>query len=85
MSLQFSQVRHHAPITKHRPFGRRRTARTAELFGPVARLCWPSKTAAEIASRVGVTPRAAERWMAGKRQPSAAAAAAIVSEIFGYR
>lgn len=50
-------------------------------FGPVARLLWPRKTAAELAFRAHVTERAAKRWLAGTRKPSAIAVQAIVNEM----
>lgn len=52
-------------------------------FGRVARAIWPSKTAAHLAAAVGVTERAAEYWIAGQREPSAAALVALINEIAG--
>jgi hypothetical protein len=47
----------------------------------VARTLWPSKTAAHIAAAAGCTERAAEFYLAGDREWSGDALAAIVSEI----
>lgn len=56
-----------------------------QLFGScladVARLLWPTKTAANVAASVGCTERAAEFWLSGQRDWSGDAIAAIVSEI----
>jgi hypothetical protein len=56
-----------------------------QMFGScladVARLLWPSKTAAHVAALVGCSERAAEFWLAGQREWSGDAIAAIVSEI----
>lgn len=59
--------------------------RDEQLFGEclseVARTLWPSKTAAHIAAAAGCTERAAEFYLAGDREWSGDALAAIVSEI----
>lgn len=52
-----------------------------QKFGLVARALWPKKTAAELAARSGVTQRAAEFWIAGHREPSARAIAAVIAEM----
>jgi hypothetical protein len=56
-----------------------------QLFGScladVARTLWPAKTAAHIAAAAGCTERAAEFYLAGDREWSGVALAAIVSEI----
>ena len=66
------------------------TARTVErdtehLFGSclseIAATLWPHKTAAHIAAAVGCSMRAAEMYLAGDREWSGDALAAIVSEI----
>ncbi len=49
-------------------------------FGRIARALWPRKTAAEIATRAGVTPRTAELWLAG-HEPSARAVLAVLNEV----
>ena len=55
------------------------------LFGSVlsdvARTLWPSKTAANVAAVVGCSERAAEFYLAGQRDWSGDALAAIVAEI----
>lgn len=50
-------------------------------FALVARVLWPKKTSAELAFRAGVTERAAKYWLAGKREPSAAAFKAVFDEM----
>jgi hypothetical protein len=50
-------------------------------LGDVAKLLWPTKTAAHVATLVGCTERAAEFWLSGQRDWSGDAIAAIVSEI----
>ena len=51
------------------------------IFADVARLLWPSKTAAHLAAAVGCSERAAEFYLAGQRDWSGDALAAIVAEI----
>lgn len=56
-----------------------------QLFGSVlsdvARMLWPIKTAANVAAIVGCSERAAEFYLAGQREWSGDALAAIVAEI----
>jgi hypothetical protein len=56
-----------------------------QLFGcalsEVARTLWPTKTAAHVAAAAGCTERAAEFYLAGDRDWSGPALAAIVAEI----
>ena len=56
-----------------------------QLFGDaisaVARTLWPTKTAANIAASANCSVRAAEFYLAGERDWSGDALAAIVSEI----
>ena len=56
-----------------------------QLFGSVlsdvARTLWPVKTAANVAAVVGCSERAAEFYLAGQREWSGDALAAIVAEI----
>lgn len=68
----------------------RKTIRTdvradEQLFGAVlsdvARTLWPAKTAAHVAAAAGCSERAAEFYLAGDRDWSGDALAAIVSEI----
>lgn len=67
-----------------------RTARSElrsdeENFGPIladiARLLWPSKTAAHIAAAIGCTERNAEFYLAETQKWSGDAVAAIVAEV----
>ena len=51
------------------------------IFTDVARLLWPSKTAAHVAALVGCSERNAEFWLSGKQKWSGDAIAAIVAEI----
>lgn len=51
------------------------------IIGDVARLLWPTKTAAHVAAVVGCSERAAEFYLAGQREWSGDALAAIVAEI----
>lgn len=51
------------------------------VIGDVARLLWPTKTAAHIAALAHCTERNAEFCLAGKQKWSGDAIAAIVAEI----
>ena len=51
------------------------------ILADVARLLWPHKTAAHVAAIVGCSERAAEFYLAGDREWSGDALAAIVAEI----
>jgi hypothetical protein len=51
------------------------------ILSDVARLLWPTKTAAHVAAIVGCTERAAEFYLSGQREWSGDALAAIVAEI----
>jgi hypothetical protein len=84
MSLQASQAGSHAAIPIERksfPGG----ARSCTAFALVAKALWPRKTAIELSIRTGASERTAKYWLAGRYEPSAAAAAAIVAELFGHR
>lgn len=50
-------------------------------FGAVAKVLWPDKTAAHIASIAGADERTAKRWLAGEFEPPAIVIAAIIVEI----
>lgn len=56
-----------------------------QMFGSVlsqvARMLWPQKTAANIAAAANCSVRAAEFYLAGQREWSGNALAAIVTEI----
>lgn len=51
------------------------------IFGRVCRAIWPTKTAEELAARVGCAVRTASYEISGEREPSARSIAVIVSEI----
>jgi len=51
------------------------------LFGPVARLVWPFKTAAHLAAIAGTSERAAARWLSGEIEPPGLLLAALLTEI----
>jgi len=68
------------------PETRRTEVRPAEqlfgsVMGDIARLLFPAKTAAHIAVLVGCGERAAEMYLAGDREWSGDAIAAIVAEV----
>ncbi len=50
-------------------------------FGRVAKVLWPVKTAATIATIAKASERTAERWMAGEFEPPAIVLAAMLVEI----
>jgi hypothetical protein len=50
-------------------------------FGAVAKLLWPFKTAAHLATIASSTERTAERWLSGEFEPPAIVIAAIIVEI----
>jgi hypothetical protein len=50
-------------------------------FGKVAKVLWPLKTAAHLASIAKKDPRTAERWLSGEFEPPGVVIAAIVIEI----
>lgn len=52
-------------------------------FPKVAKLLWPEKTAATLASLVGASPRSAERWISGEIEPPYRVVEATMREIFG--
>lgn len=52
-----------------------------DVLADIASTLWPTNTAANIASEVGCTVRAAERYLGGQRDWSGDAIAAIVAEI----
>lgn len=54
-------------------------------FGRVAKLLWPFKTAAHIATIAKTTPRTAERYLSGEFPPPYAVVEATMHEIFGAR
>lgn len=50
-------------------------------FGSVAKVLWPEKTAAHVASIAGADERTAKRWLAGEFEPPAIVIAAVIVEI----
>lgn len=50
-------------------------------FGKCAVALWPNKPALVLAQRVGVTERAANLWIAGRRKPSGRALLVLMDEI----
>jgi hypothetical protein len=51
------------------------------ILGDVAKLLWPTKTAAHVAALIGCSERAAEMYLAGDRDWSADAMAVLIGEI----
>jgi len=82
MSLQSSAEPSRAPTTIRGKFQQRGAGNCT--FGAVAKTIWPHKTAFELAARTGASERTAKYWLAGRYEPSAAAAAAIINELFGH-
>jgi hypothetical protein len=52
-----------------------------QVFAALARLLWPTKTAAHLGAAAGCSERAAEFYLAGDRDWSGDAVTAIVSEV----
>lgn len=50
-------------------------------FAAVARLLWPSKTAAHMAAIAGKDERTAKRWLSGEYEPPASVIAAVIIDI----
>jgi len=50
-------------------------------FGAVAKLLWPFKTAAHLASIAGANERTATRWISGEFEPPGIVIAAVIVEI----
>ena len=57
----------------------------APLFGAVAKVVWPRKTAAEIATIADTNERTAARWLSGEIEPPPCVAAALFVAIFPPR
>ncbi len=51
-------------------------------FGAVAKVLWPTKTAAYIAAIAGRDERTAARWLSGEFEPPIIVVLAVVQEIF---
>lgn len=75
----------HSGTAKARKIARSDVQDDEQSFGAtiadVARLLWPTKTAAHLAAAAGCSERAAEFYLAGDRDWSGDALAVIVSEI----
>ena len=52
-------------------------------FGPVCKLLWPFKTAAELAAIAGRDERTAKRWLSGEFEPPVIVVTAVINKIFG--
>lgn len=52
-------------------------------FGRVAKLLWPFKTAAHVATIAKTNERTAARWLSGEFQPPYVVIEATMHEIFG--
>lgn len=65
----------------HRHECRAPTKLSVRKFGPVAKLLWPHKTAAHLASIANTQVRTAERWLSGEYEPPAIVIAAVIVEI----
>jgi hypothetical protein len=68
-------------IESARPVGRLTDHLAGDVLSEIARTLWPTKTAEHVASCASCTVRAAERYLAGDREWSSDALAAIVAEI----
>lgn len=53
----------------------------SRLFGVVAKVIWPGKTAAKLAVIAKTNERAAWRWLSGEHEPPGCVIAAIIVEI----
>lgn len=51
-------------------------------FGAVAKVLWPFKAAAHIASIAKVEERTAKRWLSGEFEPPICVVLAVMDEIF---
>ena len=54
----------------------------SNYFGPVCKLLWPLKTAAELAAIANTNERTASRWLSGEYEPPIVVVLAVVSKIF---
>lgn len=55
------------------------------LFPRVAKLCWPGKTAAELATIADVDERTAWRWLSDECDPPNCVVLATMEKIFGRK
>lgn len=51
-------------------------------FGAVARVLWPFKTAAHVASIASCDERTAKRWLSGEFEPPVSVVLAVMDETF---
>lgn len=51
-------------------------------FGPVAKLLWPFKTAAQLAAIADTNERTAARWLSGENDPPVVIVVAVMNKIF---
>ncbi len=51
-------------------------------FGPVCKLLWPFKTAAQLAAIAGTNERTAARWLSGEFEPPTIVVLAVINKIF---
>ena len=54
-------------------------------FGPVCKLLWPFKTAAQLAAIANTNERTAARWLSGEYEPPNVIVLAVMSKIFEQR
>lgn len=52
-------------------------------FGPIAKVLWPFKTAAHLATIAETNERTAARWLAGEFEPPYVIVEATMHKIFG--
>lgn len=55
------------------------------IFGDVAKVVWPDKPAAAIATIADTNQRTAERWISGESEPPPCVVAAMLAKIFPQR
>lgn len=55
------------------------------LFADFARLCWPDKTASNLAAIAGRDERTAKRWLSGEFEPPIVVVMAVVNKMFERR
>lgn len=66
-------------------FGKNRNRiRSIDAVCDLARRLWPSKTAAHLAGRTGVSKRAAELWLEGRTEPGADALVNLLRSDAGF-
>lgn len=65
----------------HCPDGQVDDQMVRDVLADAARMLWPAKTPENLAACIGCTVRAAARYLAGDREWSGDALAAVVSEI----